>query len=291
MPSVIVAAAVGLLAVAAPAAASRIYYGCGHNICIVRPDGSHRHRITHGGHYENPRIVRRTLAFVYRDRPYLADRNAHHRRLVPYNKRQGFPLTPILRRDGRRAFYFTGFYGTGARLCTVSTARGAKPYCPDGVSAERDYWAWGPHGSLITTEYFDGQGRDGDDICIMADRYRCKKVLVTLDNGDVFNGAPELSPNGRQLAVGADDLGQRGNHIVLFDLRTRRLVRNLTGGPSDSQPSWSPDGRAIVFQRSWVDRHGTDRTSICTTPVRRRHIRCQVRRVAGYVIGLPTWGP
>jgi len=57
---------------------------------------------------------------------------------------------------------------------------------------------------------------------------------------------PALSPDGRTLAVGiADQIGNRD--IWLFDL-VRGTSMRLTFDPSDDlAPTWSPDGRQIIF--------------------------------------------
>ena len=37
--------------------------------------------------------------------------------------------------------------------------------------------------------------------------------------------------------------------IALYDVATGSLVRPLTSGAGDSQPSWSPDGKHVAFSR------------------------------------------
>jgi dipeptidyl aminopeptidase/acylaminoacyl peptidase len=46
--------------------------------------------------------------------------------------------------------------------------------------------------------------------------------------------------------------------IALYSTATAQLVRVLTSGPADSQPTWSPNGRSLAFTRGrgglWVVR-------------------------------------
>ena len=71
----------------------------------------------------------------------------------------------------------------------------------------------------------------------------------------VSSGAPAgpaFSPDGDQVAFSWD----RGNGPALWLVGVNGLgLERLTDGRDDSEPSWSPDGRHIVFSRGcdlWI---------------------------------------
>lgn len=57
------------------------------------------------------------------------------------------------------------------------------------------------------------------------------------------SGAMTLSPDARRVAV------VRGGVIIVYDVVSKTGI-NLTTGPFDAQPAWSPDGSRIAFQSS-----------------------------------------
>ncbi len=84
-----------------------------------------------------------------------------------------------------------------------------------------------------------------------ADIYRVRmdgSGLEQLTNNAGFNDAAALSPDGNQLAfVSTRDSGN--TNIWILDMKTRKL-RNLTNSVAPAgnfRPSWSPDGKWIVF--------------------------------------------
>lgn len=63
--------------------------------------------------------------------------------------------------------------------------------------------------------------------------------------GSRILGKPAVSPDGRTLAYARQVEGDQRSEIVLFELQSRQ-ARALTSG-DDSEPSFSPDGRELVF--------------------------------------------
>jgi len=60
------------------------------------------------------------------------------------------------------------------------------------------------------------------------------------------NRDPRLSPDGRFLAVTADEMGNGRTNIRVYDL-ARGLGTTPTSGGEDEFPAWSPDGRTIYY--------------------------------------------
>ena len=58
-------------------------------------------------------------------------------------------------------------------------------------------------------------------------------------------GWPRLSPDGRSLAL---VIQEGGEHIWIYDI-ARAAFMQLTFGPGESAPVWTPDGRRLVFNQ------------------------------------------
>jgi dipeptidyl aminopeptidase/acylaminoacyl peptidase len=67
-----------------------------------------------------------------------------------------------------------------------------------------------------------------------------------------------VSPDGRLVAATRAPIDAFQGEIALYSTATAQLVRVLTSGPTDSQPTWSPNGGSLAFTRGsrglWVVR-------------------------------------
>ncbi|HTR36292.1 MAG TPA: amidohydrolase family protein [Bryobacteraceae bacterium] len=71
-----------------------------------------------------------------------------------------------------------------------------------------------------------------------------------LFNDPAFQQDPAYSPNGRQLAYIADDHGKRELRVYDFATRQTRTLVTLPGASWPLFPSWSADGKSLVYQRT-----------------------------------------
>jgi hypothetical protein len=86
-------------------------------------------------------------------------------------------------------------------------------------------------------------------ICLLASNtdFPCERLVASEPGRDLWD--PAVSPDGRLLAVTRAAVNATQGQIAIYSIATAGLVRVLTSGPADSQPSWSPDGRSIAFTR------------------------------------------
>lgn len=92
---------------------------------------------------------------------------------------------------------------------------------------------------------------------------------------------PDMSPDRRRLVTTASapadgTFVERPGTIALFDAASARLIANLTAGPGDSGPVFSPDGRRVAFSRG---------SSIWTVPASGGAAKRLIRRATQ-----PAWG-
>jgi Tol biopolymer transport system component len=80
----------------------------------------------------------------------------------------------------------------------------------------------------------------------------CERTIAT--DGPRTLSSPAASRDGRYLVAVAEpwsqDFDQRfAGAIALFDPNTGARLRDLTSGPADADPTFSPDGRQVAFRR------------------------------------------
>lgn len=72
-----------------------------------------------------------------------------------------------------------------------------------------------------------------------------------LTNNSASNVAPEISPDGSQIAFVSDRDGT--DHVYLMDLDGGNQHRLTEGREAEGEPTWSPDGSRIYFRRELND--------------------------------------
>ncbi|MDE0412158.1 MAG: Tol-Pal system protein TolB, partial [Gammaproteobacteria bacterium] len=96
-----------------------------------------------------------------------------------------------------------------------------------------------------------------------------------------YNAAPEISPDGRHLAMVHND--GSGFRIAVMDLRSGKL-RVLTEGNMDEGPSYAPNGKIILYATSVQGRNMLAAVSSNGRVNRRLHR-------AGEGVRAPAWSP
>jgi TolB protein len=241
-------------------AESKIYFvsdRSGHKeIWVMDYDGSNQRQLTHQGSISlSPRISPdgSRLAFSSMTKTgweilmYSIDLN----RLVSFPHFGGTNLSPAWSPDGARLAFSSSRGGhseiyvcdaSGGNLHAMTTGRAL------GVSP-----AW--------------NRKTGAQIAFVDDSTRLPQVYTMESDGtnqqrmsdQGYAVDPNWSPNGQFLALawkrnyGPGEPGARD--IYLMDIASKLWVQLTHGGGSHDSPSWSPDGRHIVFQ---ADRSGKD---------------------------------
>lgn len=154
---------------------------------------------------------------------------------------------PVFAPDGRRIAYYGGAYGWIQLYVVGTDGHGTRPLTSDRGNHTQPHFT--PDGRHV---WFRAQSTNDAPWTIQrvavddpADR------TVVLADPKVSFKHPSVSPDGRWLAWFSDE-GSPGNfHLFKAPLEGDRLGRRvrLTGerDRNDCHPTWSPDGRRLVF--------------------------------------------
>jgi dipeptidyl aminopeptidase/acylaminoacyl peptidase len=258
-----VAAGVG----AGPADADSIVFRCFPNLCRVAPDGSARAQITHDAAAPGPvygwlsaTADGSRLGVSYGNESYVLDRSG---------RRLGGPLPhsggPVL---------VTQIRPDGGQVATIESIGEVQPYPgpllqipylflagTDGGGREavaRSTAATAWLGQRLLRDESADSAPFEQQICLLASNtdFPCQRLVAGEPGHDLWD--PAVSPDGSIVAATRAPVDGFQGEIALYSTATAQLVRVLTSGPADAQPTWSPDGRSIAFTRGraglWVVR-------------------------------------
>src|SRR4051794_3311578 len=254
-----------VLALAAPAGAASIVSPCGVNLCRIDPKKPKR--VTHltrdgksgGPRYSSPSLSAdgRTLAFLRAQDLMLADRDARRARkidngvslswLSPDGHQAAFvkSISTIIAPGTTYPYYSPPVYG----FVPFLFVQGASESESHTVARSIITAGWLRDRGMIATFRQEGSGPRPDDICLMvpvgADGV-CERMLAT--DGPRTLSSPAASRDGRYLVAVAEPWSQGFDQkfagaIALFDPTSGARLRDLTSGPADADPAFSPDGK------------------------------------------------
>ncbi|MFN4179856.1 MAG: hypothetical protein ACK4I8_06055 [Armatimonadota bacterium] len=99
---------------------------------------------------------------------------------------------------------------------------------------------------------------------------------------------PSWSPDGKKLAFSAlhsesfHEGGNIGVHLIVMDLETLKWECLTPGFDFNTRPSWSPDGKKLVFTKS-----SKEETSLCIYDFQRK----ELKRIESQWGRSPAWSP
>jgi Tol biopolymer transport system component len=261
-----------VLALAAPAGAASIVYTCGANLCRIDPKKPKR--VTHltrdgksgGPRYSSPSLSKdgKKLSFLKGQDLILANRDAGARRklesgvslawLAPSGRQVVLikSINTIISPGSTYPYYSPPVYG----LVPFLFVRDPNESRPQTVARSIVSAGWLVDRVMMAVER-DGDGAQPDDVCVAVPPGTdgvCERTIAT--DGARTLSSPSASGDGRYLVAVAEpwsntsDYTQRfAGALALFDPNTGVRLRDLTSGPADADPTFSPDGKQVAFRR------------------------------------------
>lgn len=246
-----------LLAGVAPAAATKVTYVCGNDLCRIDPAQPRTvQRLTHDdGHYVSPSVSwdGRRMAFFRGVQLYRADGSGRRRRKL---------ASEVVGRDPGQAFMSPA----GTAIATIETrdvlyptgSRLQKLLLLYPAGRRRSYEAL-PYTTVLTASWlgsrlvFGIKPAGGNQMICVPEASEDGCAPVAADPGyEIW--WPSASRDARlvvatKVVPSEAARGSFDGRISLFDARTGKLIRDLTHGQYDVDPVFSPDGSQVAFNR------------------------------------------
>ena len=129
------------------------------------------------------------------------------------------------------------------------------------LNANSGWVSWSPNGNRIAFDSDRADPNPSDDIFIndvFTVRADGSDVVKLTDSND-FSGDASYSPSGQWIAFDSDRDGPLSIYLMRADGSDVRRVTTAPAGMIDSEPTFSPDGKKLVFARihdGHMNKHG-----------------------------------